>query len=165
MSVSNSIESTVSPTLLAMLREVKPLYVSAGETGGIVKRYGSDSYIGATVTTDGVRPSGRPGPGRIVFNRAEVVMIPPAEYVRHRREYDKALADGDLVRRDEAAHKVWLEQVKADEAKAVADQASKDAEAAKAKAAARGEAKAQFAPAVEINKDEPRRDGGKKGNG
>lgn len=91
-----------------MIREVKPLYLSAGKTGGIVSRFGTDTFVGATIEPEGKRATGRTGPGRIKFDHDEVVMIPAPEAARHRREYAKAVAAGDVVVRSEADHKAWL---------------------------------------------------------
>lgn len=65
--------------------------------GSLVTRFGTRSrreYIGA------VRSIERPT--EITWNTSQVVPIPLDEYMRFKRAYDRALADGSLKRRTKA---------------------------------------------------------------
>ena len=101
-------------------------------------------YIGAT----------RKGK-KIEWNPEAVVAIPLQEWNRYRREYKRALEDGALKKRDEAAHKAWLQKqkqadeeakTKADKAKQEADEAAKKVEAEQA-ASEQQSSEAEQAPA------------------
>ncbi|HXJ75596.1 MAG TPA: hypothetical protein VNM37_22260 [Candidatus Dormibacteraeota bacterium] len=69
------------------------LFVSCVE-GYPVTRYGSRTFIGAR--RDPAKPN------EIIWSPDQVVAIPRSEYTRHRREYDRAVKDGELRLRTEA---------------------------------------------------------------
>lgn len=110
------------------------LYVSP-VPGHVVSRFGT-----ATRTTNNV-PIGylrdtKTGAFEMVSPEI-VVMIPDAEEQRFSREYEGAIREGALKRRDEAAFKAWLEALKVARkelaAKVDANEKKKAADAAAAK--------------------------------
>ncbi len=102
----------------------------------LVTRYGTGSYIGATV---GIAKEGeRKGETVITHDPDAVVAITDAEFSKYTREYLQLVRDGSLIERDEADHKVWLE---AEEAQVKKETAEREAAVKKATAEVEAEIK------------------------
>jgi hypothetical protein len=107
----------------------RDLYVSSVD-GHLVSRPGSSVLIGATRD---IRE-----PTKVTWDTHHVVKIPEAEVQAYRREYDRALRDKSLQRRDKAEFDA---QVKREEAQAEKEAAERAKAEADAKAKADAEAK------------------------
>lgn len=109
------------------------LYVSAVE-GHHVTRYGTPTLIGCEIDLA--------HPGNIRWNEQAIVRIPELEYLTYKREYDRLVEDGALVKQSAEDYEAFLElrddKIEAD-AEAAAE-AAKAAEAARKVGAARGAA-------------------------
>lgn len=117
-------------------------YYSAKE-GVLVTRYGTRTYIGATVSVD--KP-GKPGSKTVIKHTDQIVALSDAEIAKHAREYLRLERDGSLIARTksefDAQSKAELEASKK-EADAI-EKAAKEREA-EAKKVAAAETKASKA--------------------
>ena len=77
------------------------LFLSCNPDGGLVARYGTRTFLGAD--RDATNPS------RVKYYPERVVAVSVAEYRRFRREYNRAMTNGSVVRRTAAE---WIEQNK-----------------------------------------------------
>ncbi len=98
----------------------------------LVTRYGTGSYIGASVSV----PTEGPLKGQTVLTHtSEVVALTDAEFAKYMREYLQLEREGSLIQRTEKDHKAWVDA----ETKAV-EKETADREAAEKKAVAEQEA-------------------------
>jgi hypothetical protein len=121
----------------AVLLATFAIFVSCVE-GQPVARFGTGTMIGASRTPD--------DPTVVVYDPEEIVAIPHAEYSKHRRAYDRAIANGSLrvrksdkwVKQEQTRSKGKAEarQKKQAEAKAKAEKAAQATEQAEASAPA-----------------------------
>jgi hypothetical protein len=120
----NAKKPKVASTREALLSDPGTLFVSCNPAAGPVRRYGSASMIGATRDPK--------TPKIVAYDPEAVIMIPGDEAREYAREYRKAIASKDLIKRTRANFEAAERKAEAAELKRIEARKAEKAEAKKA---------------------------------